>query len=271
MDKAVVKAFRLIEILSRNEGPMGVTALAQAADLGKSNVHRLLQTLLELGYVQSSGDGAYEASLKMWELGCHVFSRLSIRDIARPFMRALSDVTSETVHLSELDRWEVLYIDKIESSEPVRAYTQLGGRAPAYCTATGKAMLAYQDAEDLAECFETAKSYTPKTISNFDRFLDEAQQIRARRYAVNRGEWRADIVGLASPLANSEGMVCGAIGISGPASRLDPAELETIAPRIVGYAEQISAAMGCSEPLWAMLGAEENGGNTGSHLKSQSI
>lgn len=235
---------------------MGVTALAQASDLGKSNVHRLLQTLLELSYVRATGDGAYEASLKMWELGSHVFSRLSIRDVARPFMRALSEVTKETVHLSELDGFEVLYIDKIESSEPVRAYTQLGGRAPAYCTATGKAMLAYQSEDILALCFEGAESYTAKTISNLDRFLDEATQVRGRRYSINRGEWRADIVGLASPLVDADGQVCGSIGISGPASRLDMTELEAIAPRVVGYAEQISRALGCSEQNWSLLGTE---------------
>lgn len=256
MDKAVVKAFKLLEILARSDKPLGVTALAQASDLGKSNVHRLLQTLLELSYVRATGDGSYTASLKMWELGCQVFSRLGIRDIARPFMQDLSAVTKETIHLSELDGWDVLYIDKIESSEPVRAYTQLGGRAPAYCTATGKAMLAYEDEDGLADCFETAHTFTARTISNLDRFLDEAAQIRHRRYAINRGEWRADIVGLAAPLVGADGKVCGAIGISGPASRLDVSEMEAMAPRIVGYAEQISRALGCSEQCWNFLGSE---------------
>lgn len=253
MDKAVVKALRILEILSNSSKPMGVTELAQAADLGKSNVHRLLQTLSELSYVQTAGNGSYRASLKMWELGSHVFSRLGVRDIARPFMQALSEVTKETVHLSELNSGEVLYIDKIESSEPVRAYTQLGGRAPAYCTATGKAMLAYNSEEELETCFQTVNTFTAKTITNLGRFLDEAAQIRKKRYAINRGEWRADIVGLAAPLVNAEGIVCGAIGISGPASRLDLREMEVLAPRVVGYAEQISADLGCSETVWTML------------------
>lgn len=255
MDKAVVKAFRLMEILSRSKQPMGITALATEADLGKSNVHRLLQTLNELSYVRPTGDGSYEASLKIWELGSHVFSRLSVRDIARPYMQDLSEITRETVHLSELDRNEVLYIDKIESSEPVRAYTQLGGRAPAYCTATGKAMLAYASEEELISCFDSAQKFTPKTISNLVRFQDEGVQIRERKFAINRGEWRGDIVGLAAPLADAEGKVHGAIGISGPASRLDIVQMEAFAPRVVGYAERISQALGCSESRWAQLGS----------------
>lgn len=252
-----MKALNLLEILSSSSKPMGVTEIAQIAGLGKSNVHRLLQTLSELSYVQATGNGSYKASLKMWELGCHVFSRLSIRDIARPYMQALSEVTKETVHLSELDRWEVLYIDKIESSEPVRAYTHLGGRAPAYCTATGKAMLAYEDDAELKACFDTTSVFTAKTISNLDRFLDEATEIRKRRYAINRGEWRADIVGMAAPIVDSSGQICGAIGISGPASRLDVREMEVLAPRVVGYAEEISSSLGCSAEAWAMLGQKQ--------------
>lgn len=255
MDKAVIKAFSLLEILARSDRPLGVTALAETADLGKSNVHRLLQTLVELKYVYPSGRGEYEATLRLWEFGSFAFSRLTIRDVARPLMEALSRVTRETVHLSELHQDEVLYIDKIESSEPVRAYTQLGGRAPAYCTATGKAMLAFRTQEERQQCIDGAHGFTPKTITSAERFEDEARQIRNRRFAINRGEWRSDIFGLAAPIVDSTGKATASIGISGPASRLDLREMEAMAPRIMNYAEQISRAMGCSEAQWSMLDA----------------
>lgn len=254
MDKAVVKAFALLELLAKSEKPLGVTTLAKMADLGKSNVHRLLQTLQTLNYVRKTDESSYEATLRLWEMGSHVFSKLSLRDLARPYMQRLSDMTNETVHLSELDGFEVLYVDKIESREPVRAYTQLGGRAPAYCTATGKAMMAYLPAEAIAECYEAVQQFTQKTIVNVDRFQVEAETIRQRRFAINRGEWRADVIGLAAPIAGNAGSVVGAIGLSAPASRVDVGEWETLAPRLVEYAERISSALGCSEAAWAMLG-----------------
>ncbi|WP_298937652.1 IclR family transcriptional regulator [uncultured Ruegeria sp.] len=254
MDKAVVKAFRLLEILARSNTPMGVTALSEDAGLGKSNVHRLLQTMAELGYVDAKGGGDYSASLRIWELGSFVFARLSIREVARPMMEDLARISRETVHLSELHHGEVLYIDKIESSEPVRAYTQLGGRAPAYCTATGKAMLAFAGADERAACLTDAQAFTSKTINAPERFEDEADRIRIQKYAINRGEWRSDVLGLAAPIVDGTGKVIAAIGISGPASRLDPQELETMAPRVVAHAESLSRAMGCSEHSWATLG-----------------
>lgn len=254
MDKAVVKAFALLELLARSEKPLGVTALAGMADLGKSNVHRLLQTLQTLNYVRKTDESSYVATLRLWEMGSHVFSKLSLRDLARPYMQRLSEMTGETVHLSELDGFEVLYIDKIESREPVRAYTQLGGRAPAYCTATGKAMMAYLPDEAIVECYQTVQPFTQKTIVNVDRFQVEAEKIRQRRFAINRGEWRADVIGLAAPIAGNAGSIMGSIGLSAPASRVDIGEWETLAPRLVEYAERISLTLGCSEAGWAMLG-----------------
>lgn len=255
MDKSVVKAFALLELLSKSDQPLGVTELSRLSELGKSNVHRLLQTLQGLSYVRKTEDNSYEATLRMWEMGSHVFSRLNLRDLARPYMQRLSQLTKETVHLSELIGFEVLYIDKIESKEPVRAYTQLGGRAPAYCTATGKVMMAYLDPDQITRCYENVHRFTQKTIVNLDRFNVEAEKIRERHYAINRGEWRGDVLGLAAPIVESSGDVIGALGLSAPASRLDVDEMETLAPRLVEYAEEISAALGCSEQVWATLGA----------------
>ena len=228
MDKTVVKAFTVLEALAHTAEPIGVTALARMANLGKSNVHRLLQTLQELGYIRKTDEGAYTATLRIWELGSQIFSRLSVRDLARPYMALLAEVSKETVHLSVLEQHQVLYIDKIDSKEPVRAYTQLGGRAPAYCTATGKVMLAFLGDEEVSACFVDVQQFTPRTIVNRARFADEARQVRQRRYAINRGEWRADVLGLAAPIVAGGGNVQGAIGVSGPASRLHVDDLRQL-------------------------------------------
>lgn len=256
MDKAVIKAFGLLELLVESDRPLGITTIAERSELGKSNVHRLLQTLLTLNYVRKTDSNCYEATLRIWELGSTVVSRLSIRDQAKPYMLRLSDMCKETVHLSELDGFEVLYIDKIESKEPVRAYTKLGGRAPAYCTATGKAILSHIDKAILSDCLTDAQSFTKKTIVDVDRFAAEAKKIRKQRYAINRGEWRVDIIGIGAAIFGEQGTVIGAIGLSAPASRMRLGELEALSPKLVESAEHISIAMGCSEIQWERAGDE---------------
>lgn len=257
MDKTVVKAFLLLEVLAKSDLGMGVTELANAADIGKSNVHRLLQTLRELGYVTNE-QGVYRTTLRMWELGSYAHQRCDLRSSARGRMEQLSSLTAETVHLSELDGFEVLYVDKIDSREPVRAYTQLGGRAPAYCTATGKVILAYQQPAVISRCYQDVRRFTNNTIVELDRFNEEAERIRSEKAAVNRGEWREDIMGVASPIAGADGRVFAAIGISGPASRLRSTDLKVVKEQLVQHAEAISRALGCSLAAWAGLDNNTN-------------
>lgn len=249
MDKTVFKAIALLEELARSDRPLGVSELSERLGLGKSNVHRLLQTLISLKYARQTPQSSYEASLRMWEMGYRIFSNLSFRDIAKPFMRQLSDLTNETVHLSERDEFEVVYVDKIESKEPVRAYTQLGGRAPAYCTATGKIQMAYLSEVEIHRCFEKVNGFTPNTVIDVEVFCREAAENRARGYALNRGEWRADIVGLAAPIVVSTGEVVAAIGLSAPASRITSSEIERYAQPVTTCANAISQELGCPQSL----------------------
>lgn len=233
---------RLIEALAVSEGPRGVTELAKELGLVKSNVHRLLRVLEHHGYIRrQDASGRYTLSLKPWELGVQLLHRLDVRLIARPYMEELLERTRETVHLSVLDDLEVIYIDKIESPQPVRAYSRVGGRAPATCVATGKALLAHQKGL-VSEI--TLIGYTERSITDSKQFQEELAEIRSCGYAINRGEWRADVGGLAAPLFDASGNAIAAIGISGPLSRLDDTLLRRFAPDIVSIAANVSRGLG---------------------------
>ena len=138
MNNTLIKGLQLLEALAGRDSPAGVSELASELGMGKSNVHRTLQALVETGYVaKDEARGTYFASLKIWEIGARVISRLDVRRAASPAMQWLLEQSRETVHLSVLDGGQVVYIDKLDSPEPVRAYSEIGGRAPASCVATG--------------------------------------------------------------------------------------------------------------------------------------
>jgi IclR family transcriptional regulator, KDG regulon repressor len=246
MQKTVVKCLKLIEALSRGSGPQGITELARELKLGKSNIHRLVNTLEEMGYARRLPDlGKYEPTLKLWEVGVQILQRLDVRDAARTHMQWLTEKIRETVHLSVLDDCDVVYIDKIESDYPVRAYSQLGGRAPAYCVATGKALLScLTDDRVLAAC-PKLKALTPNTIQTHDALLKDLAAVRRQGYAVNNGERWPNVAGAASPIYDSNGRAIAAIGISGPTERLKPRILRRIgANEVATAARMISAALG---------------------------
>lgn len=243
MDKTVVKAFGLLEILAQADGPMSLTRLAGQTGLQKSNVHRLLATLCQLGYARQGEASLYEPSLRLWEMGQRVFSRLSIAGAARPLMRKLMESTGESAHLAIFDRVDIVYIERVETPNPVRAYTVTGGRAPAYCTASGKALLAWQPAETVRTVAGLIERQTTETITGLAALTRELTAVRAQGYAINVGEFRDNVAGLAAPVRLGDGEPIAAVGISGPLDRLRPRKLKSLVPAVVTAAQGIARAV----------------------------
>ncbi|MBX3568054.1 MAG: IclR family transcriptional regulator [Rhizobiaceae bacterium] len=243
MDKTLLKGLAMIEALANSRNPRGVSDLAEEMDLTKSNVHRVLKTLESAGYVaQLPATGRYKLSLKLWELGSKLISRLELKREALDVMERLSDSSRETVHLSILDGAEVIYIDKIDSPEPIRAYSTIGGRAPAYAVATGKALLAFRQPDPVGQL--EIVPFTPNTVRNAKELSTELGRIRAQGYAINTGEWRDGVSGVAAPIYGPDGVVEAAIGISGPTIRFKPKRVKLLVEEVVAAAATISSRLG---------------------------
>lgn len=246
MDKAFVKGLRLVEALAHSDAPRGISDLAKDLALTKSNVHRLLQTLQSHGYVrQVPLNSSYELTTKIWELGSHVIRRMDLVTLARPAMIRLAEQTGETVHLSVLEDIDVIYLDKIESAHHIRAHTSVGSRAPAYTVATGKAMLAHMPDDYLERFRPHLRAYTETTRTTIEALAEDIRQTRAQGYAVvPQGEWRDGIAACACAILGRSGELVGAIGISGPDTRVKRKQLKLIAPQVMEAAQTISAALG---------------------------
>lgn len=244
MDTTLLKGLTLLENLASGDCSRGITELSEELGWVKSNVHRVLQTLTYAGYVRKDANtGKYECTLKLWELGTLTAERLDIRGVSQPHVRDLAKKVPETVHLSILDGRDVLYVDKIDSEHPVRAYTRIGGRAPAHCVATGKALLAYASEALLREVMANLDAYTPRTITDPTQFTKELKRIRDSGIAINRGEWRESVRGIASPILVGQHHAIAAIGISGPSERLSVKRLQELGPLVVEAATKISCAL----------------------------
>lgn len=240
MNNTLVNGMQVLEHLATRGGEAGIAEIADALNMNRSMVHRLLQGWVELGYVAKSPSSAYRATLKLWEYGVCVVNRMSVKAAATPVMAELLELTLETVHLQILDGDEVVYIEKLDSREPVRAYSVVGGRAPAACVATGKVMLAWAEKTYVDSLCKRLERHTDTTITDPQEFRDELERIRKQGYAVNRGEWRAEVWGLAAPIFNVSRQVVAAIGISGPSSRLRPARIKELSKIVVTAGLRVS-------------------------------
>lgn len=248
--RSVNGALDVLEQLSVEPGHFGVTAIGRAVKLSKAAVHTVLKNLERRGYVEQIEDsGEYRLGHRSWELGMAAGLHIPLLRIAKPFLTELTAKTGESAHLVEYDRGEIVYLDKVTSPNHVQVITPIGGRAPAHCVATGKAILAFLDPAEV-ERYRAGglHRYTARTITDPAQLERELSVIRTRGYALNRGEYRGEIVAVAAPIMDSTGRVAAAVSVAGPDYRFSPEAAEAMAGLITDTAKAISARLGYGRP-----------------------
>ena len=249
MDKTLVKGVQLLDHLLRLGTPCGVTELARQTGLAPSNVHRTLQTWAHLGFVAQDADsGAYHCTLRLFEWGCRAADAFDVTRVARAPLAKLARETQETIHLSVLDGADIVYLEKIDSPQPVRAYSQIGGRAPAHCVATGKALLAYAGRDALAALPAPLPRPTAQSVRNLAALRAQFVAIRDQGYAVNRDEWRLGVSGLGAPIFDRQGHAIAAAGLSAPSTRMDERRLHELGLALAATASAITLSLGGRAP-----------------------
>ena len=241
MDTTTIKALRVIEALAASDEPCGVAELGRALGLTKSNTFRILSTLTEQGYVRSQGDsGRYSLTLRIWEHGTKVIDRHPIRRVALPHMRILHGHVEETVLLSALEIKDVLYIGKVESENPVRASARVGNRAPAWKTASGLSMLAYQPDEFIQQVVQSL-SAQDADVSVLMQALDD---VRKRGFAASINGTRIGVNSVAAPIWSGSHAPRVAISVSGPAERFSPERMDELGILVLNCATRVSESLG---------------------------
>jgi IclR family transcriptional regulator, KDG regulon repressor len=236
----------VLEAMSEAGPNVGVSELSRTLGLSKATVHVILTNLCARGYaVKDPATARYGLGLKAWEVGTVAIDSLELPAVARPQLRALADRTGETSHLAVYAQGDALYLDKVASLNPVQAYTRIGGRAPAHCVATGKALLAHQTSAEIDRlCGLGLRRFTPLTITTAEKLREELDAIRSNGVAINRGEWRLEVVGVAAAIRDHRGEVVAAVGLSGPGYRFSVERATALAPDVRVAADAVSSGLG---------------------------
>jgi IclR family transcriptional regulator, KDG regulon repressor len=238
--QSVRRAIAVLESLAGSPSGLGISAIARATGLSKPVILRLLRTWESAHYVVKRADGKYGIGWKFFTLAAAHSENTDLREAARPYLVQLNEKTAETVHFSALAGQEVIYIDKVEGRQAIRVYTAVGRRGPAFATASGKAVLAYQSEEFIRAVADNAVQYTPTTIVTLEGLLRENQQTRERGYSVNRGEWHAEVGGAGAPIFTADGSVNAALSVTFPMAGLTESRLEFLGEQAREAAEGLS-------------------------------
>jgi IclR family KDG regulon transcriptional repressor len=243
MYSSVSRGLQIIEILAKEQRPLGLTEIAQRLGTSKSGVHALLATLVRSGFAERGTGGIYRLGMKAWEIGRAVPAATLVR-VASPLMDELVNEVKEGAILGILDGSEVVYVHLAESAQAVRVHASIGDRIPAHCTSTGLALLATQDDAYVERVLpRKLTAFTPQSIVDRRELMSELRRIRARGYAINRGGWRSDVGGVAVPINDSRGALCAGLCIAAPLYRMTKPWVARSAPRLLRAATAIAVAM----------------------------
>lgn len=220
---SILKVFNILNLLSEQK-EIGVSELSQRLMMSKATSYRFLQTLKTLGYVGQDGEwDKYYLTLRLFELGSKSLEYTDLVSIADKEMRAISEKTSEALHLGVLDESEIIYVHKIDSSYNLRMQSRIGHRNLLYSTAIGKILLSGRHEAFIREVFKDSDfvRHTDKTLENVEQLLGELECVRELNYAVDNEEQEPGLLCIAAPIYDHLGNITAGLSISLPTIRFD--------------------------------------------------
>ncbi|MDP1617964.1 IclR family transcriptional regulator [Phenylobacterium sp.] len=237
MDTTVAKAFLVLEVLARSRRPMRLAAITEAVGLHKSNVHRLLSTLVELGYVERDPETTrYAATLKAWEIGVSIITANGLRRAVSPHLHKLHVLTGDTALLVAPVGDEVLFLDRVATARLLRYTPMNGTRAPMIITASGRAFLSRM--ADARPVIERGLTASPDTGLSVEQLMAEVASARRQGYAVSAA-LTPGALAVAAVLPGPGGVPAAAITISGPQRLMQGDHLETVVEHLLDTCAEI--------------------------------
>src|SRR5690554_1187957 len=237
----------VLEIVVDHPDGISVTSIAAAVGGDKGNVHRILRSLTERGYVeQDEQTKLFTASGGLFTLAGTLLRRQHLAVTARPFMRALSDELQAPIHLAKRIKHGGVYIAREGSaSGGVTVETEIGAQPIIYASATGKALFAWASAEELDQVIpSTLVPFTPFTHTEASQVAADLARVQEYGFAIDEQELTIGVSCVAAPIFDYRGEVIGSIGLSSPVLDADEDALHRRGLRIAAMASQITQHMG---------------------------
>lgn len=242
------RAFLILETLARTGGLASLSRLATLTELPPATVHRLVRSLVDLGYVHQEPNRQYSLGPQLLRLAVESSKRIGVW--AAPFLAEAVDELKESVNVAVLDGDGVTYVAQEQpSTNLMRMFTEVGRRALPHGTAVGKAMLAELPEQEVLAILERTgmPRFTEHTITTPEAYLDELRLVRQRGYATDDEEQELGVRCVAVPVTGAPRRM--ALSMSGPSTRMDETAVRRGAEVLHGTAQQLADALGANRSL----------------------
>ncbi|MFD5864527.1 IclR family transcriptional regulator [Agromyces sp. NPDC127015] len=238
--KSVARVFDLLELIADAGGDVTLSELSTMAELPLPTIHRLLRTLVALGYARQLANRRYALGPRLVRLG-EVANRQFGR-LARPQLKELVERLGETANLATLDGDQVIYVSQAPSPHAMRMFTEVGRRSHLHATGVGKAILAQLDDDTVRDIISRTglPQSTVHSIDSIDALLEDLRVTRERGYAVDDGEQEIGVRCYAMTVPGAP--IPTAVSVSGPVARVDEDFAERAIPVLREVVQEIADA-----------------------------
>jgi IclR family acetate operon transcriptional repressor len=240
--QSVDRVFAVLECLADGGGSLSLSELAARTTLPMPTIHRLVRSLVTSGYIRQDASKRYALGPRMIRLG-ESASRM-LGSWARPYLAGLVDRWGETANMAMLEGDLCSYVAEVPSPRAVRMFAEVGRQVLPHCTGVGKAILStLPDSDVRALLIRTGMpARTPHTLTTPESMQDALDAVRRQGYAVDDSEQELGVRSVAVPLRGLP--FRAAISITGPASRVSPDGVASIASDLQAVADQLRTAFG---------------------------
>lgn len=246
--QSVDHALHVLEAFQGEDDELGITELSRRLKLHKNNIFRILATLESRGYIeQNRSTDNYRLGLRTLELGQAYIRHTGLLSVAKPVMEELNRKVNENVYIGILKEKYAFYLDVVESTHTVRVLSRVGCRVPTYCSAIGKAQLAYESTENIMNILakKDLKGFTPKTMTDRDKVMEHLALVKELGYSIDDEEWDEGVRCIGAPIFDYTRKVAGAISISAPAVRMSMEKIrKEYVPIVREACQEISTRLG---------------------------
>jgi len=238
---ALERGLAILELLAQSPGGMTLAEINGVMMVPTASVFRIATALEQLGYLhRDPATKKFTLTRKPLLLGQPRGSGRGLVEASIESMRSVRTATGETAQLCCLIEEHCVVLEQLPSLHPFKYIVDLGSRPPVYCTAPGKAMLAFlptADRDVLLNRLQLTR-HTPRTITSRAVLESELAKVRSLGYAVDHGEHFEGIHCVAAPLLDGQQCTIGAITIAGPAERIPESRFHAIGNLMIEAANE---------------------------------
>ena len=227
--QSLAKGLRVLETFGADDEALTITEIAERAELDPGTTFRMLNTLVDLGYVTKREKRRYELGLKVLDLGFNAIGRRDLRSVVRPILRSLVGGKVEAASFGVLKGGDVIYVERVRAGiTRLGVDIRVGSGLPAPINVLGQAILAFLPKTDLDQALATDATQSGYPVVSRARLLPQLARIRSDGFAAGASQISAGLDVLAVPVCDEGGYPIAALSVAAPSIVCSAAEMQTL-------------------------------------------